>query len=421
MWKALSITTKTGTIKFVMTSRVRWMIYLAFLAAFFVTAPIIVLFTAGYRYSPERHGFVRSGLLSVTSVPKDARVVVDGKAVRETTPVLIDDLLPGEHAIEIQKDGYATWRKTLRIEESETTFVQRATLFLEEDPTMETLGLFLDAAFDPSARFVAFAKQETGWIEIWARELGSDEKRLLLRLPEQETDDVSLSWSPDGDALLVEQIHAGISTWTYTSADGTSRVSLDEPEDWMSDASLFLQPEGGQLALVRRQSEDISKTLALIPPGDYHFLPSPNHLVLLMDDASSKLLLIDATGADQPILLHTSAVSAVWNLEKNVLLYSTGFELHLYDAQKHVDEVLTRVSHPISEVAWHPAETSVFFVEEKELFAIELDRRDRRNVFLIAEMEELTAFAISSNAKVAYLFGTGEAGEGLYVKRLQEK
>ncbi len=458
-----------------MSPRIRGAIYVLFLAAFLVTAPIVVLYTAGFRYSPGGHRLVRIGLLSVSTVPKGAAVSVDGKRERDTTPLLIDSLLPGEHAIEIVKAGYEPWRKTLSVEESETTFVNKVVLFSKDTPAVVTSGTFVDASFDPSARFVALAKQETGWIEVWARELATGLEKLLLRLPEQETNNVRISWSLEGDALLIEELRQGGSTWTYTSVDGSVRVSVQDLLTRLTDRSrneavervtldptdddllyvqtstrllvvqaragtaetilqessqaikmasdlLILRQEKDRVSLVRQHSDGAEAPLAFLPLSDYTFLPAPEPLVLLMDTDRSELFLIETSGADRPILLNSAAVSAAWSPSgEPTLLYSTGFELHVYDARTHTDEVITRVSRPITFVLWHPTGSSALYVEGDDLHAIELDRRDGRNLFSIADMDRLDDVVITRDQKTAYLFGTRGAETGLFVRPLQTR
>ena len=58
------------------------------------------------------------GSLHVKGTPSKASVYVDGKLVG-TSPLIVNDLLIGEHHVKVEKDGCAVWKKTVTIAENE--------------------------------------------------------------------------------------------------------------------------------------------------------------------------------------------------------------------------------------------------------------------------------------------------------------
>lgn len=62
------------------------------------------------------------GFLEVTSNPMQADVIIDGKNYGRT-PKMINDLIIGEHKLELQKQGYVTLTKNITIKENETLSV----------------------------------------------------------------------------------------------------------------------------------------------------------------------------------------------------------------------------------------------------------------------------------------------------------
>lgn len=90
--------------------------YTLFAAAFIITGTIISIQYAkgNLRFTDE--GVVQgAGLLAANSFPSGAEVYVGGKLVTATDDTIY--LEPGEYAVEIRKDGYAPWSKTLTIEQ----------------------------------------------------------------------------------------------------------------------------------------------------------------------------------------------------------------------------------------------------------------------------------------------------------------
>ena len=58
------------------------------------------------------------GSLHVKGTPSKASVYVDGKLVG-TSPLIVNDLLIGEHEVKVEKDGCAVWKKTVTVADNE--------------------------------------------------------------------------------------------------------------------------------------------------------------------------------------------------------------------------------------------------------------------------------------------------------------
>ena len=79
---------------------------------------VAIQFAKGYR--PALNGNLQgTGLLAANSFPNGAQVYLNGKLVTATDATL--NLNPGEYAIEIKKDGFSTWKKSLKIEKELVT------------------------------------------------------------------------------------------------------------------------------------------------------------------------------------------------------------------------------------------------------------------------------------------------------------
>lgn len=70
-----------------------------------------IQYAKGYRPNLKDGSFKGSGLLSVTSYPKSARVMIDGKLTTVTDDKLY--LSPGSYTVKIEKDGFHPWTKTV--------------------------------------------------------------------------------------------------------------------------------------------------------------------------------------------------------------------------------------------------------------------------------------------------------------------
>ena len=63
------------------------------------------------------------GSLHVKGTPSKASVYVDGEMVG-TSPLIVNDLLIGEHEVKVEKDGCAVWKKTVTVADNEECIAQ---------------------------------------------------------------------------------------------------------------------------------------------------------------------------------------------------------------------------------------------------------------------------------------------------------
>ncbi len=111
----------------------RQILFFFFAAGFLISAPAVVLFTAGYRYHFASGKIVQTGIMNIHSIPKGANVLIDGKLQKERTPAVISNVIPGFHEVRVEKEGYSSWKKTLEVSSKQSTFVEQAVLFLMQD------------------------------------------------------------------------------------------------------------------------------------------------------------------------------------------------------------------------------------------------------------------------------------------------
>ncbi|MDP3771007.1 MAG: hypothetical protein Q8R16_01770, partial [bacterium] len=85
---------------------IRRIIYLSFIALFLLVAPILALYSMGYRYHWGKHRIERTGLLVVDGEPRDAIVRIDGAVRAHGLPARIGGLGENEYTVRIERDGH---------------------------------------------------------------------------------------------------------------------------------------------------------------------------------------------------------------------------------------------------------------------------------------------------------------------------
>lgn len=446
-----------------MPSALRRFLFIAFALAFLISAPALVLYTAGYRFSGGFGRIVPTGLLSIQTVPAGARVTVDGKLQSGQTSLLVKDLLPGSHRVELSKSSYLPWSKNLPVESRATTFVVNAVLAADAAPILLRETGAGGEAFDAAGNRVAFVREGHPWFEIWFYDTRGGEDRMIARLPASAGPVSDLHWSPDGSALelitrprgkdiavLVDaktgrQIDvetavrtAGRGWWDAGAGarylvdvktglyqidmNGTAArvgTSVDSARTVGSEW-LVAQTVRDQVAISRLSAEGLASLIAYLPPGSYTFEPAPGNLILLSDQGRRRIILLDFGLAERPILLNTNAIRWMWEPGGRRLLYSEGNDVRAYDPSTRVDDTITRLSESITDLAWHPAGSAAVFTQNNHVSLIEFDGRDGRITTTLAKGGGFGSVRTDARGRSLFFFGTIDGKTGLWQRALQK-
>jgi hypothetical protein len=107
---------------------------------FLILTPTVILYSQGYRIdfnlSQGKFKFVQTGGLYIKSLPKTVEVTLNDKKTKRTSlltgSALIKNLIPENYKVEISKEGYKNWEKSLEIQEQKVTEAKNIILFLED-------------------------------------------------------------------------------------------------------------------------------------------------------------------------------------------------------------------------------------------------------------------------------------------------
>lgn len=175
---------------------------------------LAIQFAKGYR--PSREGTVKgTGLLAANSFPNGAQVFVNGELATATDNTLNKD--PGEYVIEIKKDGFHTWKKTLKIEKE--LVAQTNALLFPTAPSLSPLSFngVLNLTPSPDGQRLAFAvasASSTTKNGIYILDL-SDTLLSLQKGPKQiirvsntsesrDLTNATMLWAPDNSTILLK-------------------------------------------------------------------------------------------------------------------------------------------------------------------------------------------------------------------------
>ncbi|TAN57094.1 PEGA domain-containing protein [Patescibacteria group bacterium] len=110
----------------------RRLIAAAFILAFLIAAPILVLYTAGLRWNFKKWSWQRTGSIFIETKPKGADAFLNDEKIKSKTPAIINALYPDIYNIKIEKEGLVSWERNIEVLPEKTSIVENIILFPKE-------------------------------------------------------------------------------------------------------------------------------------------------------------------------------------------------------------------------------------------------------------------------------------------------
>jgi len=191
----------------------KWRTLLFLLALFLISAASIVVIKLGQGYRPDlsTKSLQPTGLLVATSTPDGAQVFINGKLKTATNNTL--NLPPGKYEVELKKDGFFPWKKTLEIKKelvaktdaylfSSFPDLRALTFTGAQNPVLSPDGTRVVYAVSSSS--ASLTKQGLWVLDLTDRPLGLSRgpRQIVKNTPQLDFSQADLRWSPDGKQVL---------------------------------------------------------------------------------------------------------------------------------------------------------------------------------------------------------------------------
>jgi hypothetical protein len=388
-----------------------------FVTVFLISAPILIFYTSGYRFNPNKVTIERNGTLIVDSVPRGATVFLNDQDIRDATAATLQNLAPGPYKIRVTRNAYLPWEKTLDVRAEQVTFANSIHLWFSAPATLMRQGFY--------SRITASADGDT----IAALDASSTEmlflttdNRLISRVRAPESDLIAqapIRWSLNGTSLLMGGTNVGEEAW-WTAPDALSRESgvlppgqffwnANELTGYDGERQYTLNPRLRTLTSERLpasqlgaldgltlevntstgflilRSRSILHQLFQLPRGDWQFADQQGAYTLLKDGNRWLAVRIRVDGnraeevtGDWPRWLPSSEIPTALFLNQN--------EIWTWELGS-APVLIARQSEPFVQVAWHPDGQTIFVASKNELYALELDDRGGRQKTSLASFD----------------------------------
>jgi len=383
----------------------RTLIFLTILLAIFGSTIFVIKLAKGYKPDFSQKTFRATGLLVATSIPDGGQIFVDGKLKSATNTTI--SLSPDTYEVEIKKDGFNLWKKTLKIEK-ELVVKTEAYLF-PQVPDLKALT-FTGAAnptLSPDETKVVYSvsKAEIGKNGLWVQELSelpfgiSHEPRQILQSAPGGRDfsKATFRWSQDSKQVLV----------TLKSGK-TEENFLIDPNSLNSATELI--DVTSNLPIIRQQWEKEEKQkrnqrLTKLPPELLEILKAGSKDIVFSLDETKILYTATASAQIKDNLIPQIPAASTQKQERTLKPGQT----YVYDIKEDRNFLITETGQKTEGLAlsWFPTSKHLIQVEKEKITIMEYDGTNRTVVYF-GPYEFPFAFPFPSGNKILILTALGK-------------
>lgn len=191
--------------KTILTRPIRRGIMFFLIISFFVISPLIILYTAGYRYDFNKHEIKQTGVISIDVKPREVNVYLNGVQIQKRIPIRLTNRAPGAYHLKIESPGYKTWEKDVTVESKQTSYIRQVTLFKDSSPTellKENMENVVDLKISADGLYVLILEQKDAIYEI---NLFNIQEKKLTPVVRTHSDSIpKLYWSEFYPTALIE-------------------------------------------------------------------------------------------------------------------------------------------------------------------------------------------------------------------------
>ena len=431
-----------------MTLKQRRIYFLIFLLIFIVAVPILAFYSLGYRLDTDKFALVKTGGIFINADPRGVDIYVDGELKKKTSTMpfaqgkLVSGLLPGKHLIEVKKQNYSDWQKNLEVASNLVT--EARNIFLPKagaKPEMISENA-KDFIFSSSHALIAYAVKN----EIKLADVSSKEKAPASFKFSDGENIKKMNFSPDEKFILAETELKNKNKFYVIdiSSSEIKEILKNSPEKYVkitwypSDLdklialtnknilySLNINVQNEQILLAKNTGNfavfgDLIIYSTTLPTVLYEKNTKSDATIQLTKtpienfDLSSEIFRskggeIVILNNKKELLLYNYETQEFTSLANNVsyaifspdgkkLLFRNRNEIYIYylrdiriQPYKNAGEteLITRFSKPVKNSEWFEYNNEYIMLgAENNIKLIELDNRDKRNTYEIAEAKE---------------------------------
>jgi hypothetical protein len=454
-----------------MSSKMRKFLFISFVVLFFALAAVILPYSFGYKPNFSGWKLQRTGMFDIKTTPSGAAVYLNGRQqtswlsqltgqpAAATTPVKLKNITPGTYQVRLELAGYWPWEKQLVVNPSQTTYLEDVYFFKKDQPSLLLAMNAADiksTAISPDRKNIAVltgAATATSELRIFSWD--KTQAPPVIALPPAASG--PLIWSPSGQKIAGNNFIVDWHSNGLTDLKSLGAASIDKLA-WADDNTLYFKDKtdikkidlslrqvtatplskqnvsdlafkDGYLYLIRRGSQAAlaiiklsdgeAKEIMAVPlkPSDnYVFVDLGQSSINLQETTSNKLYVISTRlpwFKDYSLTEMPSVTVGQW-VNDNKLIFANSFELSLWTSDSQA-KLLTRVSYPITALAWHKSNNYIIFATDQTVNSLELDDRSNYNITTLLSAAKIAYPIFNHDGNAIFFWSTINGQSGFYL------
>lgn len=404
-----------------MPNRIHSFIFLLFLILFVTVAPLALLYSEGYRYNFDDNEIVKTGGLSLKVAPQiRAEVYLDGEFQEKVSgwnySTYINGLPAKNYDVQVSKEGFHPWEKTLKIQESKVAEAKNILMVPTEPELQKQIKETDSFTFSPDETKMAYrndnelgiydieeatttARYSTTTFTKWGPK---SEKFLInatdshLVVEDQETTEIELPtttkeihFNPNNTEELFYSTQDELLKVDYTEDSPQPTTTISDYLDfdltsqgirWLSETGRFHQGDFSgsiettfSLSSLPLEAEDYE----IISRGIKPLILADEDLYVLTED--EKLKQLDSNVKEVEVSPFSQKVALISEHEVNVVYLKEQEDQPR--KKKYEKDFITGFSQPIEKVSWLDPEHLILNLNDTNKIKIsEIDTRSQVNM-----------------------------------------
>ncbi len=437
-----------------MNIRTRRLIAIVFFLIFIIVTPTLILYTAGYRYNIKKQKLNAYGSLVIKTEPSNAQVTVSGLEKDYSTPARINNLNENSYTIDVTKDGYFPWRKTLPVLVQETTFAEDIILFKNQNPTKYFESPLPQSSFLPNSQdftylventlyyfnienkkadtLFTFTKDESLSELNWSK----DNNNLLIHIKKLNKPDYfvvinknspanimylpaidklahrHVRWSPTDDGILYTNTNNIITKHEIVGSEIKASNIYKFEKMFVNDFIVnnndiyFVAEQNGKNYISKLNIKDptMRQNRIELTSNDYTIDNWQDQIMVLFNENKKQYTFLQSDLTDI-LLQKNDLLGYKFNTKNNtqVLLFDQS-EITIAGLDRDHTETtnIYRVSQGLIDAYWYPETNYILFNENHQLKIIELDPREKR-LIITTPVDKINTLTLTNNGKQAFI------------------
>jgi hypothetical protein len=347
---------------------------LLFFFVFVVVLIVVIAYARGYRFDLEKQLVNSTGIISVTSNPKAAKIYINGelKGVTDTNLTLA----PGNYLVEIKKDGHASWSKTINLK-GELVINLDPVLF-PSNPSLSpltNLGIIKAVATDDGDKIVIISSDAVYLFDAGKKTLPFFpplNKIVDLSLFPNVTDftNIQISFSPDQKQAIFE----------FVSSDTGVKLSylLSLEENNLNPLEVTLSKDTLIEAWQNEKDKNSAKILETFPK-DFDKIASDSFKIISFAPNETKVLYQVKNNVELPLMINPAPIATNQTPEERLLKKD---KVYVYDRKEDKNFLIGDWNAEIDNLMkWYFDSRHLVVEDNKKMSIVDYDNTNKQTVY----------------------------------------